>query len=110
VINKGRSTVSRKRYVAGLSNQVVVALKAFTGWAPLLAPAIIVDRVLRDVARRRFENVRLDLEAALLTARRMPRVLEYRRANRAINNDRPGQDYFRDHRFDVARPPDPGAD
>jgi N-acetylglucosaminyl-diphospho-decaprenol L-rhamnosyltransferase len=105
MIHKGRSTVGRKRYVAALSNQLVVAMKMFTGWAPLLVPALFADRMLRDLGKLRFESARLDVAAASLTLRRLPDVLRYRRSNRAVNQQRPGQRFFNERSFDVNGPP-----
>jgi GT2 family glycosyltransferase len=101
VIHQGRSTVGRKRYVAALSNQVVIALKSFTGWGPLLAPVLLADRLGRDLGRLRFESARLDLEAMWLTLQRLPAIVQYRQQNRTLNQQHPGQRYFTDPRFDV---------
>ncbi len=103
-INKGRSKVGKKRYVAGLSNQLVVALKYFNGWAPLLAGAVYGHRLARSVVSRNGENLRLDLEAAWLTLRRLPAVMKYRQEHRIWNRQQPGQNYFQDQRFDVGTP------
>jgi GT2 family glycosyltransferase len=107
-IHSGRSTVSRKRYVAALSNQVVIALKSFSGLAQLCAPALLVDRALRDLVRLRFESLGLDAKAALLTLKRMPAILDYRRANGARIAESPGQRFFHDERFDISAAPSSG--
>jgi GT2 family glycosyltransferase len=100
-IQNGRSTVARKRYVAALSNEAVIALKSFTGFAWLCAPALFLDRALRDLGRWRLESLGLDVRAAWLTLKRVPTILEYRRANRELNAQRPGQRFFSDARFDI---------
>jgi GT2 family glycosyltransferase len=103
-IHRGRSTVARKRYVAALSNQLVVALKYFNGWSTMLAPAVLGHRIARSVVRGNLENLRLDLKAVWLTAQRLPAVLRYRKQHRSWNRERPGQLYFHDERFDVSTP------
>ena len=103
-IHSGRTTVGAKRYVAALSNQVAIAIKSFTGFGPLAAPAILADRVLRDALMRRWDNVGLDFAAIRLTLERMPAILRYRRAYRGVNRKRPGQQFFSDPRFDLRSP------
>jgi len=101
-LNGGRTTVGAKRYVAALSNQVTIAIKSFTGVAPLFAPVLLVDRLVRDVVQRRWQDAGLDLDAMLLTLRRMPEIMRYRQQYRTQNATRPGQGFFCDPRFDVA--------
>ncbi len=103
-INKGRSLVGKKRYVGGTSNQLVVALKYFRGWALLLAPAVLGHQIARNVAHANLENLRLDLAAGLLTLRRLPAVWRYRQEHLDWNHSHPGQQYFKDSRFDIAAP------
>ncbi|HEV8547910.1 MAG TPA: hypothetical protein VGQ57_02760, partial [Polyangiaceae bacterium] len=62
------------------------------------------DRFLRNVLKRRWAEAGLDLDAAVLTLRRLPEVRRYRREHRAWNESRPGQDWFSDPRFAVANP------
>lgn len=104
MINKGRSSVGKKRYVAALSNQFVVALKYFDGWASLLPMAMLVRRLAGSVVHGRAETFKLDLEAAWLTIQRLPAVARYRREHRTWNDQRPGQEYFKEARFDVSVP------
>jgi N-acetylglucosaminyl-diphospho-decaprenol L-rhamnosyltransferase len=103
-IHGGRTTVGAKRYVGALANQVTIAMKTFTGLAPLAVPALLADRLMRDVLKFRWADARLDIDAIRLTLKRVPDVLEYRRKNRAFNHERPGQNFFSDPRFDVASP------
>lgn len=100
-LNGGRTSVGAKRYVAALSNQVVIAMKSFTGAAQLAVPALLADRLLRDVLTRRWQAAALDIDAMALTLRRLPDVMRYRREHRRWNQDRPGQAFFDDPRFDV---------
>jgi GT2 family glycosyltransferase len=97
----GEKVVWAKRYVGALSNQVVIAMKSFTGLAPLAAPALLVDRTVRDMLKGRWKQARLDVAAFGLTARRLPEVLRYRRDNRYWNQRRPGQGFFSDPDFDI---------
>lgn len=103
-IDKGRSLVGKKRYVAALSNQMVVAMKYFNGWATLLAPAVLAKRLAQSAAHRNVDALRLDLAAAWLTLRRIPAVVRYRKEHSDWNRTHPGQGYFQDSRFDVGVP------
>jgi GT2 family glycosyltransferase len=103
VLDQGER-VWAKRYVGALSNQVLIAMKSFTGLAPLAAPALLADRMLRNALKRRWKHVRMDADAMALTARRLPAVLRYRRANRTWNAKRPGQGFFSDPQFDIEAP------
>ncbi len=100
-IEQGKITVGEKRYVAALSNQVIIAMKSFTGFGPLAAPVLLGDRLLRNVFMRRWDHAKLDLRATWLTIRRVPATLRHRKLNRVWNRDRPGQGFFSDPRFDV---------
>jgi N-acetylglucosaminyl-diphospho-decaprenol L-rhamnosyltransferase len=100
-LGPGRSTVGRKRYVAAFSNELAIALKSFTGPAPLLVPVLVAERLARDLLKRRFDNVLLDLAAARLTLARLPKFLHHRREQRAWNRERPGQRYFSEVAFDA---------
>jgi GT2 family glycosyltransferase len=100
-IEQGKIMVGEKRYVAALSNQVVIAMKSFTGVGPLAAPALLCDRFARNLLRRRWHQAKLDLRAVWLTLTRVPSVARHRQANRAWNQSRPGQGFFSDPRFDV---------
>ena len=103
-VHNGRLQVGRKRYVAQFSNQVVIAMKTFTGLAPLVVPALVLDRMARDLVKGRLDWLGMDVASAWLTLRRLPEVLEYRRKARDVNRRRPGQDFFRDENFNVPRP------
>jgi N-acetylglucosaminyl-diphospho-decaprenol L-rhamnosyltransferase len=100
-LGPGRSTVARKRYVAAFSNQLAIAIKSFTGPAPLVIPALFADRVARNLVRRRLDHVMLDLAAARLTLTRLPELLRHRRSQRDLNARRPGQRYFVEDAFDA---------
>jgi N-acetylglucosaminyl-diphospho-decaprenol L-rhamnosyltransferase len=102
-LNGGRTNVGAKRYVAALSNQVIIAMKSFTGAAQLAVPVLLVDRLARDVLTRRWREAALDIDAMGLTLKRLPDVMRYRREHRRWNDGRPGQAFFGDPRFDVAR-------
>jgi N-acetylglucosaminyl-diphospho-decaprenol L-rhamnosyltransferase len=103
-LGREKTPVSMKRYSCALSNQVVVAMKTFTGTASLAAPALLADRMLRNFLKRRWDLLPLDVKAVELTARRLPDVLRYRRANRTWNERRPGQGFFSDPQFDLNAP------
>jgi len=100
-LNGGRTKVGAKRYVAALSNQVVIAMKSFTGPAQLAVPALLADRFARDLLKGRWREAALDIDAVALTLRRLPDVLRYRRKHRSWNESKPGQGFFDDPRFDV---------
>jgi GT2 family glycosyltransferase len=100
----GQTSVGKKRYSCALSNQVVVALKTFTGPAHLATPALLADRMLRNLLMRRWDLLPLDVKAVELTARRLPEILRYRRANRALNHRRPGQAFFSEPAFNLSAP------
>ncbi len=101
-LGPARSTVGRKRYVAAFSNQLVIAFKSFTGFAPLVVPALVAERLLRDAAKWRFDNLGLDLAAVRLTLQRLPEIARYRRHNARWNAERPGQRFFQERGFDAA--------
>jgi hypothetical protein len=100
----GQTSVGKKRYSCALSNQVVVALKTFTGPAHIATPALLADRMLRNLLMRRWDLLPLDVKAVELTARRLPEILRYRRANRALNHRRPGQAFFSEPAFNLTAP------
>lgn len=104
VLTRQKTSVGQKRYSCALSNQVVIAMKTFTGPARLAAPALLADRMLRNLLMRRFYLLPLDVKAIELTLRRLPDVLRYRRENRTWNERRPGQAFFADPQFDLNAP------
>ncbi len=102
VIENGRSTVGRKRYICSFSNQLVIAWKYFSGWLLLLPLLLWVDRVCRDFLKGRFSSIWLDLEVAKLCLKRLPSLVRFRRENRNWNRIRPGQKFFTEPSFDFS--------
>jgi GT2 family glycosyltransferase len=106
-IQQGRTQVGHKRYIAALSNQLVIVAKTFTGLSLGCAALIWLDRVVRDIVKLRVQSVALDFKAAALTLQRLPAVFSFRRRNRRWNSQRAGQNFFKDPQFDANRIPGP---
>ncbi len=97
------TVVGKKRYVHGLSNFLAIGIKSFSPAAVILPLGCFVDRLLRDVFKLRFYLAWLDLKALMLTMRRLPQLLESRRARSTWNTRKPGEGYFQDPEFDYSR-------
>lgn len=93
------ATVSRKRYVGGLSNFLVLAFKTFSAAAWVRPVLALLDRMLRNLLKGRWALLGLDVQAIGLTLRRLPDIVEYRRKNRALNRSLPGQGFFAEPLF-----------
>lgn len=93
------TTVGCRRYVCAFSNFLVMALKTFsvaTFRLPLLAA---LDRIVRNLLKARFHLAVLDVRSLLLTARRLPDIISFRKANQKWNATRPGQGFFSEPAF-----------
>lgn len=91
--------VSKRRYVGGLSNHMMVGLKSFSSTACVRPFLSWLDRFGRNICKGRWQLAGFDLQALWLTITRMPDVVEYRERNRAFNRARPGEQYFDDPLF-----------
>jgi N-acetylglucosaminyl-diphospho-decaprenol L-rhamnosyltransferase len=99
VLTAAKTTVSRKRYVWGASNCMIVAAKYFRWRSFLLTIFARLDRFARNTVKLRFRLARFDAESIWLSLKRIPQVLEFRRSNRTWAASRPGESYFRDPDF-----------
>jgi GT2 family glycosyltransferase len=83
-----------RRRIAGESNRAVLCLKHFTGASLLWAAVVLLRPIAGNLLRLRLKAVRIHLAALRLTARRLPAVRRFRRANRRLAGTRPGQAFF----------------
>jgi len=93
-IQGGKFKVSRKRYIEGSSNLPAIAIKTFTGAALLWPFVAVMDRLVRNCIRLRFERAWWDVLVFADVLRRLPMLIEYRSRNRERNRKKPGQRYF----------------
>jgi GT2 family glycosyltransferase len=94
-------TVGVRRYVANLSNMLTVGLKYFSAMHLAIPFVIWIDFLLRDVLRGRLRRAWWDILAAILTLKRLPSILRFRREWRQMNNRARGQDFFRASEFHI---------
>jgi GT2 family glycosyltransferase len=92
-ISPGKS-VSKRRYVCGLSNYMTLALKSFSLLGVLRPLLSWMDRFARNWIKGRWQLVGFDVEALWLTVGRLPDIIEYRHRNRVFNKVFPGERYF----------------
>jgi GT2 family glycosyltransferase len=88
------STVGIRRYIGALSNAMVMGFKTFSLHACLRPCLVWADRMTRNLLCLRWDYLRLDFLAALLTIRRLGDVAEYRARHRDLNRRRPGEGFF----------------
>lgn len=98
----GAQPVSRKRYIEGCGNMLVMAFKSFTG-AALVYPVLgALDRMLRNLVKLRLDRVWLDVLVFANAAQRLPAVQEHRTRMAKAIQSRPGQAYFTAPEFDIS--------
>lgn len=100
VIEDGRQTVSRKRYIEGSSNVSAIAVKSFTGFSILLPFLALAHRFVINLVRLRFRFAWWDLLVFKILSQRMSVLWAYRVAHRNLNHLKPGQEFFTDPLFD----------
>jgi N-acetylglucosaminyl-diphospho-decaprenol L-rhamnosyltransferase len=99
VLKAAKTTVSRKRYVEGCSNCMIVAAKYFRWRSFLLTVFVRIEAFARDSVMCRFRLALFDAESIWLSMKRIPRVLEFRRCNQTWAASRPGEAFFLDPAF-----------
>jgi GT2 family glycosyltransferase len=88
------ATVLRRRRVGGESNRAVICLKHFTGPGVAWGLFVLLRPLVAHALHLRVREARLYVDALRLTAARLPGVLRFRAANRALRRARPGQEFF----------------
>jgi hypothetical protein len=92
--------VGKKRYVHGVSNFLAIGIKSFSPAAIPLPFGCFADRLIRDFCKLRFHLAWLDIQALVLTFKRLPELLEQRRVRAKWNALNPGQGFYREPAFD----------
>jgi GT2 family glycosyltransferase len=103
VLGARRQPVSRRRYISHRSNVIVIPFKYFSPAVAVLGALNWVATLLVNVVLFRWSTIRLDLVVLGDVARRLPAVMAFRRRNRPWNRAKPGERFFLDPRFSLAR-------
>jgi GT2 family glycosyltransferase len=101
VIGPRRETVSRRRYIAQRANVSIVAFKYFSPAVATVGLLNWLAGILVNVVLLRWRRIWLDLCVAADFARRLPKVLAFRKQNRSWNRAKPGEGYFLDPQFNL---------
>jgi len=105
-LDRGQSSVGRKRYIWQHSNELIIILKYFSIRWWWLVVIIWMDLFARDIIRGRFDRAKCDVSVALTTASRLFSVVQFRKRWRLLNRARPGQDFFRVSDFQLQALPE----
>ena len=92
-LENGRRVLPR-RYIANRSNLAVIGLKYYSGTNRLLAWCALLVPIVGDLLRFRWKKLSLDIQAILVTIRRLGDVREFRNRNRKWSAAKPGQGFF----------------
>lgn len=99
VIPTGRVSVGKRRYVESASNQFAVVWKLFSlrfAWLPF-APWL--EKLAKNLLCGRWRRAGWDLLSLKSALARLPGILAFRRRNRALLRERPGEQFFRQPMF-----------
>jgi GT2 family glycosyltransferase len=89
----GRQVFPR-RYIANRSNLAVIGLKYYSGMPLLLPFGSLAASLLSDIVKLRWRKMSLDLQALVLTMKRMGAVCRFRQSNRKWAKAKPGLQFF----------------
>ncbi|HEY7163763.1 MAG TPA: glycosyltransferase family 2 protein [Candidatus Binatia bacterium] len=91
--------VARKRYIGALSNQIVIVWKFFSprGWFLPLLPWLEI--FLKDLLQLRLRRALWDVLGLKLSIARLPAIARFRRLQRRMISERPGELYYTDPQF-----------
>lgn len=108
-LSKLNVSVSERRYISQRSNLSVIALKYFSIRALPLAAFVWPVVFLNNLKSGRWSVLRRDFQSLAEIFRRAPAAIRFRRSNTAWNRSHPGEDFFREARFQRIVPVDPSA-
>lgn len=108
-LSKLNVSVSERRYISQRSNLSVIALKYFSLRALPLAALVWPAVFLNNLKSRRWSVLRRDFQSLAEIFRRAPGAIRFRRSNRRWNRSHPGEDFFREPRFQRMGPAEPSG-
>jgi GT2 family glycosyltransferase len=99
VIPTGRVSVGKKRYVESASNQFAVVWKLFSPRLALLPFLPWLEKLSKNLLRGRWRHAGWDVLSLKSALARIPAILAFRRRNRSVLRERPGEQFFRQAMF-----------
>lgn len=83
-----------RRRISGESNRAVVCLKHFSGPSLFWAAVMLCRPLVAHSLHLRWQDARVYIEALRITWKRIPDVMNFRKANSDLRCNRPGQRFF----------------
>ncbi len=93
--------VPHRRYVSARSNLHALAIKYYSRTALTRSAALWPMLLINNLRKGRWRLAGLDLRVLADLARRLPALTRYRRSHRLVNQQSPGELFFRDSEFQI---------